>query len=66
MVPAKGTMAPRKPKRVRKPRQRPLYTFSLSPEAHEMLEAIAGTWGASLSATVERLIRVERRREARR
>jgi hypothetical protein len=54
------------PKRVRQLRARPLYTFTLSPEAAEMLDAIAAAWGASKSATVERLIREAQRKEARR
>jgi hypothetical protein len=61
-------MAARKattPKRVRAPRGRPLFTFSLSPEASDMLEAIATGWGSSRSAAIERLIREEHRREQR-
>jgi len=54
------------PKRVRAPRERPLFTFSLSPEAVEMLEALAAGWGSSKSAAVERLIREAHRREGRR
>lgn len=61
---AKGTRAT--PKRIRAKRGRPIATFSLSPEARVMLERIAESWGASLSATIERLIREEARREARR
>jgi len=44
-------------------RTRPLSTFSLSPEAVELLERVAAVWGASKSATVERLIRQAAKRE---
>jgi len=53
-------------KRVRGPRERPLYTFTLSPEAASMLEVIAMSWGSSKSAAVERLIREANRRVNRR
>ena len=58
-------MAARKTKRSKNQqrRTRPLATFTLSPEAVEMLEALAEFHGVSKSATVEMTIRKAARAE---